>query len=292
MLQLPLAEKLLFLSVMLMCLHAAVLGVRQLRSEGARPRLFLFLAVIFAILLEGALLGVRAKSIESFHLTGLFDSMLVLTVVFGVTFLILSLGIRQVWFGSVMSWLILFMVFLAGFVAKPAAQLQAVAISPWVSVHAALMVLFGVAIAFTAGVAFLFLVCRWKLNHNQIINVIGKIPNFLFLGKANGIMLIACFVLMTFGMVSGIGLAVFKSTSLGINASDWIFDAKMLLIVFTWAALGLTLLLRRLVFLSSKSIAIATIVIFTLILLGLISTSLFDKTAHDFASNTVQANTR
>ena len=292
MLQLQGLEFVLFSLAMLMYLYSAGLGVRQLRNSGEKWGVLLPipmpLLIGFGVLLQCGVMAVRAREIGAVPLTSLFDSLMVLTIVFGGTFLVLSVFVRQVWFSSVMCWIMLLMMVLAGVVAEPAVKLQGEAAGPWVGVHAVLMVLFGVSIAFAGGVAFLFLVCRWNLKRKQLLKVIGKIPNVEVLGRANGIMLVVCFVLMTLGVASGIGLALFKSESLKMTASDWVFDAKMILMVVTWAAFGGILLLKRIVVLSSKSIAIVTVLLFLLVLLGLIGVSGYSDTAHDFTDYSVE----
>ena len=62
------------------------------------------------------------------------------------------------------------------------------------------------------------------------------------LEKMNILGLKACFVLMTFGFASGIGLAI-TSTSLNMTALDWLTDAKIVLIALICLLLGLVLLL-------------------------------------------------
>ena len=282
MLELPIIERSIFFGVLILYLCSAAAGVRQLSSGEDKYGRLLISLIALAVFLESVILIFRAVSINTVPLTDLFESMMVLTVVFGLTFLFLSVVIRQVWFGSVMAWIIFAMALLSAVVAKPAAQLQTAARTPWIVAHGLAMVLAGAMIAFAAGTAALFLLGRWKLKHKQIRKLIGKVPNIEKLERMNLFGLKACLVLMTFGLVSGIGLAAVKSAVLGISGVDWLTDPKIVLIAAAWILLAAVLALRRIVALRSKMTAYITVAIFLLTLFALVGTTVFCGTKHDF----------
>ena len=102
MLQLPAPEMALFMVAGLLYGGAAVVGLIQLSARWQASGRLLVPLVCLGICLESLILVFRAASIKAIPLTGLFESMLVLTIVLGLLYVFLSIGIRQVWFGSVM----------------------------------------------------------------------------------------------------------------------------------------------------------------------------------------------
>jgi len=288
MLTLPLRETVIFALVVAIYLAAAVIGVLQLRLRGEKFRRFLLPLVSLAVTLEAVILVFRAVAIGAVPLTGLFESMIVLTIAFGLTYLFLSIAIQQVWFGSVMVWVILTLVLLAGAVAEPAAQAHAAASTPWAIMHAIAMILGGAAAMLAMASAVLYLLARRKLKHKDLLGVLGKVPSIEKLERMNLLGLKSCFVLITFGLVSGIGLVAAKSTSLNMTPVDWLTDAKIVLVAVVWLLLGAILVLWKTVKLKEKTIAHVTIVAFALILFAVVGTSVFCGTAHDFAGNDIE----
>lgn len=284
---LPLRETVIFVLVVATYLAAAVVGVLQLRPRGEKYRRFLLPLVSLALTLEAVILVFRAVAIKAVPLTGLFESMIVLTIVFGLTYLFLSIAIQQVWFGSVMVWVILALVLLAGIVAEPAAQAHAAASTPWAMAHAIAMILGGASAMLAMASAVLYLFARRKLKQKDLLGVLGKVPNIEKLERMNLLGLKSCFVLLTFGLVSGIGLAA-TSSSLNMTARDWLTDAKIVLIAVVWLLLGAILALWRTVRLKEKTIAHVTIVAFALILFAVVGTSVFCGTGHDFAGENIE----
>ena len=122
--QLPLNEKSVFIVVLLVLLVSSVLAIRQLRKSGEKYRRMLISLAAFAVTLQSVILVLRAVAIKAVPLTGLFESMLVLSIAVGLTFLFLSAIIRQVWFSSIMIWFLSGLAFLSAFVAMPAANLH------------------------------------------------------------------------------------------------------------------------------------------------------------------------
>jgi len=136
-------------------------------------------------------------------------------------------------------------------------------------------------------VILIFSFARRKLKRKELLGVLGKIPNIEKLERLNLFGLKSCFILMTFGLASGIGLAA-TSASLNMTAIDWITDPKIVLIAVVWLLLGAIMMLWRTVKLKEKIIAHMTIVAFALIL-AIVGTSVFCGTEHDFAGNDVEA---
>lgn len=281
MLNLPPHEMIVFVLVVVLSLAAAVVGVLQLLPGGEKSRRFLLPFVSLTITLEAVILIFRAVAIKAVPLTGLFESMIILTIVFCLTYLFFSLAIQQVWFGSVMVWVMLVLVILTGIVAKPPSHAQAAASTPWAIAHAISMILSGAAAMLATASAVLYLFARRKLKQKNLFQVLGKVPNIEKLEQMNLFGLKACFVLMTFGLAGGIGLAAI-STSLNRTVLDWLTDAKIVLISVVWLLLGTILLLWKTIKLKERTIAYVTIVAFALILFAVVGTSVFCGTGHNF----------
>jgi ABC-type uncharacterized transport system permease subunit len=279
MLQLPTEEMIIFVSVGALYLAAAIIGIVQLCSGDDKYRRLLLPVVSLAVCLLALLLILRAAAIKAVPLTGLFESMIVLTMIFSIVFIAFSIGIRQIWFGSVMVWIILLMILLAATVAKPASQPSPVVATPWAIAHGIAMVLSGALIVFATANAFLHLLGVRRLKQKKVAKVLGKVPNIEKLKKLNVFGLKACFVLMTFGLVSGFGLAMVNQMSI----LDWLTDPKGVLIIASWILLTFLLILRRLLLLKGKMTAYITMALFFLILFAIIGSAVFCGTRHDFA---------
>ncbi|MHC4461957.1 MAG: cytochrome c biogenesis protein CcsA [Planctomycetota bacterium] len=281
MFRLPTPEMIAFVSVVVVYLAAAIVGILQLLAGGDKYKGFLLPLVLLAVTLEVVILIFRAIAIKVIPLTGLFESMIVLTIVFGLIYLFFSVAIQRVWFGSVMVWLILAMILTAGIVAEPASEPRVEAATPWAIAHGIAMVLGGASTAFATASAFLYLLGRHKLKRKKVMQVLGRVPNIERLERMSLLGLKACFVLMTFGLISGIGVAVANSATLEIS----VFDAKIVLITTAWVLLGTILTLRRIVTLKGKTTAYMTIAAFVLILFAIVGTTVFCGTTHDFTKN-------
>ena len=288
MLELPIKEIVIFVFVGALYLTAAIISIVQLSSGGERYRCLVLPIISLALCLEAVLLIFRAVAIKAVPLTGLFESMLVLTIVFGVLFLFFSIAIKQIWFGSVMVFVILIMILLAGIVAKPASEPRPIASTPWAIAHATAMAFSGALIFFAMANAFLYLLGAHRLKQKKVMKVLGKVPNIEKLKNLNVFGLKCCFVLMTFGLASGLGMAMVKSTVIQMNIVDWLTDAKIVLIITSWLLLGIVLILRRLVLLKDKMVAYITIVVFFLILFAIFGTAVFCGTKHHFTSRNVK----
>lgn len=288
MLGLPMPEIIVFLLAVLIHLAAAIVGILQLRAGGRKYKRFLSPLISLAVALEAVILIFRAVELKAIPLTGLFESMIVLTIVFGLIYLFFSIAIAQVWFGSVMAWVILTMILMAGIVAKPASEPHEVAATPWAIAHGIAMILGGASIIFATASAFLSLLGSGKLKRKKIMQVIGKMPNIEKLERMNLLGVKAGFGLITVGLISGLGLAVLTSAALEMNFLDWLTDAKIVLIIAVWVLLGMILMLRYTVALKGKTIAYMTMVAFILIMFAIVGTTIFCGTTHDITKDNIE----
>jgi ABC-type uncharacterized transport system permease subunit len=291
MFELPLSEMIIFIMVVVISFAAAAVGILQLLSGGQKYSRYLLPLVSLVVTLEAVILIFRAVAIKAVPLTGLFESMIVLTIVFGLIYLFFSLAIQQVWFGSVMVWVMLVLVILTAIVAEPPSQAQAVASTPWAIAHAIAMILAGAAAMLATASAVLYLFARRKLKQKDLLGILGKVPNIEKLEQMNLFGLKSCFVLMTLGLASGIGLAA-TTTSLNMTAHDWLTDPKIVLIAVVWLLLGAILAMWRTIKLKAKTIAHVTIVAFALILFAVVGTSVFCGTGHKFSGTAITKQAR
>lgn len=287
MFDLPIHEMVVFALVVVVYVAASIAGVLQLLADGQRYRRYVIPLVALGAVLEAVVLMFRAVAIKAVPLTGTFESLIVLTIVFALVYLLFSIAIHRVWFGSVMVWVILGLIILSALVAEPASAAQAAASTPWAIAHGIAMILAGAAAMLAAASAVLYLFARRKLKQKKVLQVLGKVPNIERLERMNIFGLKLCFVLMTFGLAGGIGLAA-TSASLNMTAGDWLTDAKIVLIAVVWLLLGAILVLWRTVGLREKAIAYVTIVVFALILFAVVGTSIFCGTGHDFRRSDVE----
>ncbi|MCI0500008.1 MAG: cytochrome c biogenesis protein CcsA [Planctomycetales bacterium] len=282
MLELLPLEKQVFWGIVILSAVSSALAYRQIARDDARVRHLLTAMASLQVTLGAVLLILRAVAIRAFPLTGIFESVLILMVFIGMTFLFLSAFMQQVWFSAGMTWVLFIIVLLAAVVAKPAAVLQEAARTPWVIVHALSMTLAGAMIVFAAAMSLLFLWSRNRLKSRQFLPLLGKMPTIEKLEALNLLGLRLSFVTLTFGLVSGIGLVAVKSAGLGMTLGDWLADSKVVLIAVAWVGLlALLVLHHRLVF-SGKTAAQAALVLCFLILFAFIGSRIFCKSSHDF----------
>ena len=290
MLELLPLERHLFLGILVLSAISSVLAHVQIVRDDIRFRRLLVAFTSVQITLGAVLLILRAVTIKAFPVTGVFESMLILMVFIGITFLFLSAFMQQVWFLSAMAWVLLVITLLAAVVAKPASVLQEAARTPWVIVHALSMSLSGAMIAFAAAMSLLFLWSQKRLKSNQFITLFGKMPTIEKLESLNLLGLRLSFAAMTFGLVSGVGLVAVKSAGLGMTLADWLTDSKIVMVAVAWIILLCTLLLRRLLAFSGKMVAQATLIICFLILFAFIGSKIFCKSDHNFGSKPATQN--
>jgi len=283
MFELPTPEMIVFAFVIVIYLAAAIVGILQLLAGGEKYKRFLLPLVSLAITLEAVILIFRAITIKAIPLTGLFESMIVLTAVFGMVYLFFSIAIQQVWFGSVMVWVILGMILMAGAIAKPASEPHAVAATPWAIAHGIAMILGGASITFATANAFLYLLGVHKLKRKEVMQVLGKVPNIEKLERMNLFGIRVGFVLITIGLISGLGLASLRLAMLGTSIVEWLTDGKVICIIAAWVLLGMLLVLNRLLMLKGKTRAYMTIAAFVLVLFAILGVTVLGATQHNFS---------
>ena len=289
MFDLPILEAVLFVCVVLIYLAAAVVGVFQFTASGKKRGVLLRILICLGVALSILLLILRAIEIKAVPLTGLFDSMIVLNIVFGLIYLFLSVAIRQVLFGTVMSWVILILILMAGTVAKPVTQPQALAATPWAMAHGIAMILGASATLFATVTAFLYLLGKRRLKQKKITQVIGKVPNIEKLEKMNMRSLEFCFLFLTVGLVSGFGMAVINQTVLEMSLIKWLVDPKIVLIDVIWLMLCVLFVAKRFMMIKGKITAYITIAAFVLFLYAIVGATIVCGSKHNFAMEDAKA---
>ena len=284
MLELLPAERLLFMGILILSGMSSILACWQIIRDDPRPGNLLTAFTTLQIGLGAVLLIFRAAAIKGFPLTGVFESMIILMVFVGMTFLFMSAYLRQVWFRSIMAWVLFVIAILAAVVARPASVLQEAARTPWAAVHALSMVLAAAMIVFAAAMSVLFLWSRKRLKSPKFLTLLGRMPTIDKLEDLNLLGLKLSFAALTFGLISGIGLAAVKSAGLEMTPGDWLSDSKIVLVIVAWIILLVTLILRRLLVFSGFRTAQAALAVCFLILFAFIGSKVFCKSGHDFGS--------
>lgn len=275
MMQLPTQEMVVFLMAACLYTVAAVMAVVQLRSKKETVTRFIVGSVCAAVCLDCVILVFRAVSIKAIPLTGLFESMLVLIIVLGLFYVLMSFGMTQIWFSAVMIWPMFGLTVLAALVAEPAST-ATMAVTPWTVFHAISMLLSSCAMIFSTAAASLYLLTDHMLKHKKVMSVLGRVPNIGWLRQAHKRGLITCLVGMTMGLVSGIGLAV------AMDWADWMIDPKIVLIATTWCLLIVILSWHTFAGLSERAMAYATIVMLFFVIFAVVGVTLFCGTQHVF----------
>ena len=288
MTDLPTLELVVFTLVILLNLSAALIAFLQLRPGGDKFQRILNILLALALIGSAKILILRAITIKTVPLTGLFESMLLLTIVLALIYLILGNTIRQVWFGSVVTWINAVLIILTAMIAQPAAVPFEFARQPWAIAHALAMI-FGAALILLAAVtAYLYLLGIRRLKNKQIAKVIGIVPNIQILERINLFSLQAAFVLVTLGSVSGIVGAWLGRDMLETNFARWLFDSKILGVTIAWALLALIMILRRIGHIKGRRVAQVTIIIMIWILFAFVGSHVLCKSKHDFSSSVPQ----
>ncbi len=285
MLQLHGTELLVFVLVSLVYLAATILAVWQLLSQSRKPHRFILPLVALGATLETVLLVCRAVAIGAVPLTGLFESMIVLTIAFALLYLFLTAAIEQVWFSSIMVCAIFALFALAGIVAEPAAQPQRIAATPWAIVHGIAMVLGGASIVLAAAASGLYLWVGYNLKQKRLTQVLGKMPNIERLERTVRQALLSALVFITVGIVGGIGLIYMQRTSI----IGWLTDPKVLCILGTWLLLAAVQVLHKLLLLKGRTQAYITLAAFALVLFAILGVAILGATRHKFKVQTPQA---
>ncbi len=277
MFNLPIVETIVLLLIVAVHAAAGVMTALQLLRRHRRYESLLMPCVLAAVVLDAALLVLRGLSIKAVPLTSLFDSLILLALIFGVLYLLLKPSVDQVWFGSVMVWAILGMVLVAALVAKPASRPEQVARTPWAVAHASFMILATASIVFAAANSALYLLGSYRLKHKAISQVLGRIPNMEALVRMHRLGVRVGFILLTVGIVSGLSLSLFDT-----GIARWLADSKVICIIGAWGLLGAILVLDRFGLLRIKARAYVTMVVFGLMLVATIGVTIAGTTQHRF----------
>jgi len=285
MFELPTNELVLFLTVIGLYLIAAVIGYLQIIRVKQKNLPILTHIFALAVVLEAVILVLRAAELKSVPLTGLFESMIMLTGILGLVYLILGMFLRQVWFGSMMSWLLAVLILLTALIARPVSDAREIATEPWVLTHALAMILSAALILLAAVCGYIYLAGRARLKQKRIVKVLGMMPNLQKMERLNLWALWAAFVLITIGMISGTVGVWLKAEFLGTQPLVWLFDSKILAIFITWLLLLVVLIARHLNFIKERIVAYASLVILIWILFALVGATLFCATKHDFSGS-------
>ncbi len=280
--QLPMPEKSVFVVSCLAYLMAAMVGIVQLSATRRAWSRALVPLVCVGVCLEMVVLVFRAVAIKAVPLTGLFESMMLLTMVLALIYVVLSVPIQQIWFGSVMAWLLAVLSVLSATVAQPATTAVKAASTPWAIFHASAMVLSGALIMFSTGIAALYLFSQRQLKHKKVLTVLGRVPNLQWLAKANARSLKLCFISQTIGLFCGIGLVILQAVPQNSSLSDWMVDPKILLIAVAWVLLLVVMVGRGVHWLSDKGMAYATLAVFFLVLFASVGVVFIWETRHAF----------
>jgi ABC-type uncharacterized transport system permease subunit len=175
------------------------------------------------------------------------------------------------------------LILMGGTVAKPASEARAVAATAWAIAHGIVMILAGVATMLATASAVLYLLGGRKLKQKKVMQVLGKVPNFEKLERMNLLGLKACYILLTFGLASGIVMAAANSATLGMPVHAWLADAKIVLVIVAWVLSGAILALRHVIRLKGKQVAYVTLLVFFSIVFAI-----FCGTKHDFVKDSGQ----
>ena len=111
------------------------------------------------------------------------------------------------------------------------------------------------------------------------MQVLGRVPNIETLERLNLLGARAAFVLITIGLVSGLGLASMLRTGL----SAWLADPKVICSIAAWAVLGAILVLNRMLVLKAKTRAGMTVAAFALVLFAILGVTILGATRHNFS---------
>jgi ABC-type uncharacterized transport system permease subunit len=212
-------------------------------------------------------------------LTSTYEACVFLAVVLGLLYLLIGPMIDRVWFGSVMVWISAGLVVTAVAVARPAARAEAVASTPWAVAHATFMVLAAAAVMFAAANSTLYLLGSHRLKRKKVMQVLGRIPNMETLGDMNRVGLLAGFILLTVGLITGLGLI----STLGMEMASWAADGKVICVLAVWGLLGAVLVLDRFSMLKEKGRACVTLLAFVLVLFAILGVAVTGVTQHEFS---------
>jgi len=140
-----------------------------------------------------------------------------------------------------------------------------------------------IMLAAISGVLYLLSSDRLKKNP---VKAIGIFPSIQKLERYNVFGLKAAFILITIGLVSGIGGARMSMESLDKPLSELLFDSKTMGIGIVWLLLGLILAARRLQIIRERQTAWISVVAFIFVVFAFAGSAIFCASTHDFAAPT------
>lgn len=286
---LPNTERFLFLGALLVYLAAALVATVRLRESTPR-QLILTHLIGLGVVFETALLVFRAGQAHALPLTNRFESLVLLSVAFGVTYLVLGVFFRQTWFAAGMSWLLLGLALLTSFTAQPLEPAPAIVRRPWVVAHALAMISGEAALLVGAVAAGLFLLARRRLKDKRPMSSLDAVPNLQKLERLNLQALRVAFVLLSLGLVAGLGMAALKGRQLHLSPADWVGDPRTLCFLAAWIAVALALAGQFWPRYTARLTAWTTLAAFVLLLGSLVS-GRFLPTAHEFSGHATAADT-
>ncbi len=220
--------------------------------------------------------------------------MLLLTLVFNLSYLILSFAVKQIWFSSAITWILLGMILLTTIVARPAARPAEEATRFWALSHGLAMILGAAMVVLAAVSGLLYLMAGNRLKKRQITKVVGVFPSLQRLQRCNLFALRAAFVLVSLGLASGISGAFISSKTLNIPLRELLFDAKTVAVGIVWILSAVILAARHLKLIRERQIAWISLVSLFFILFSFVGSAVLCKSSHNFPDNSkpVQIDTR
>jgi ABC-type uncharacterized transport system permease subunit len=141
------------------------------------------------------------------------------------------------------------------------------------------MILGGASTVFATASSFLYLLGSNRLKSKKVMLVLGRVPNIEKLEQMILFGIRASFVLITTGLIIGMGLV----SVVGTGIVRWLTDLKVICIIAAWVLLGIILLLNRLLLLKGKVRAHMTIAVFVFMLFAILVATILGTT-HDFSS--------
>lgn len=288
MFDLPVYETVLLILAIGTYSVAALWGLVKLYSRSRASGWPLPVLVGIGLVFEGLLLILRGIKSGAFPLTGLFESLILLTLVFGLLYLFLSMAIKRIWFMVAGVCVLVVIVLMASLVAIPASSPQAIAATPWALVHGIAMIFGLMLTAFSASTGLLYVLSKHKLKNKQTRLILGKMPNLEALERMSRIGLQAGFVLITCGLVSGLMMAVINSAALEASIAGWLSDPKIILMEFLWVVLGAVLVLKYFQAVKTRTVSYVVAGAFVVVLFALVSIAITGWTIHDFAGYQVR----
>ena len=287
MFDLPLSEIIAFVFALAFFFAAGCLGALQLARPGEKYRFNLSNFISLGVLSQAMLLTFRAAEAAAIPLTGLFDAMIVLTILLAAAYMLLGMVFRQVYFGSIMSWFILALMIIMIFIAEPVSVNRTIAGKHYAVIHGLAMILAETLVLLATASAWLYIVGSKRLKQKKISRVLGIVPNLGKLQSFTVFSLWIAFCCMTVGVISGIVMSILDSKREGLNFMGWFFDYRFLVLNSFWLWLLIMLCLQRFRLIKTRKFSYMTIVTFIVTVLLLAAAMLTTEGMHDFKLNDI-----